>query len=149
MDTTNSEVTLTIGSASEQPPVLHLDLVSPAMNLETDTLLIGRGGPFGLPQKARNLLFRFTTDEVLGAAEEYTVSFVSAPALTLDPLLNVTVDLGGAEPTTKESLFAVQATEAALEGATGTLTVRIEKVSDATVNAQLVINYQVDKLPPP
>jgi 4-amino-4-deoxy-L-arabinose transferase-like glycosyltransferase len=29
------------------------------------------------------------------------------------------------------------------------LTVRIEKVSDATVNAQLVINYQVDKLPPP
>jgi hypothetical protein len=145
MDTTNSEVALTVGSATPQPRVVHIDLISPVINVATETIDVGRGGPLGLPGKGRTLRFRFTYDEVVGAAVPFTVSFVSAPPLTFEAIPSAPVPLGGGEPASKENSFTVQATAASVNGTVGTLTARIQRDSDATVFDQQVIHLRVQK----
>jgi hypothetical protein len=145
MDTTNSEVAPTVGAVSPQPRVVHVDLISPPINVATQTIDVGRGGPTGLPGKGRLLRFRFTFDEVVGGAVPFTVSFTSAPPLTFEAIASSPVSLGGTEPGSKESNFTVQATAPSVNGTVGTLTARIQRDSDAAVFDQQVINLRVQK----
>jgi hypothetical protein len=145
MDTTNSEVAVTVGSGGAQPRVVHVDLMSPAVNLATGAIDVGRGGPAGMAGKAANLKFKFTFDQIVGTPVEFTVSFVAAPTDAFVPLIPVTVLLGGAQGGSKESLFAFAASETAVNDTLGTLTVRIAKTSDANVFDEKVIKLRVNK----
>jgi hypothetical protein len=145
MDTTNTEAALAIGQAPPQPPVIHLALFAPAMNVATDTLLIGRGGPFNLPGKGRQLIFRFTYDEVVGSPVTFNVKFDFNPAAPFLAVPDSTITLGGSEAATKDSNYVVQATDASINGTTSVMTVTISKASDANVKASLPINVQVQK----
>ncbi|MGB8508494.1 MAG: DUF6519 domain-containing protein [Pyrinomonadaceae bacterium] len=145
MNTTNAEVALTVGASGAQPAVLHVDLFSPAINVATDTLPVGRGGPTGLPGKAKNLTFKFTYDEIVGAPVDFTVKFVSTPPNTFEDIPNVAFQLGGVAGQTKQSAFTLAATPASVNGTLGKVTVSIAKNSDANVSASLPINLQVQK----
>ena len=145
MNTTNSEVSMTIGASSAQPGSVHVDLTSPAINVATDTIAIGRGGPTGLPGKAKSLRFKFSSDEIVGAPVDYNVTFASLPAGAFEAIADVVVKLGGVEGQEKSSDFSVIATAISVNGTLGTLTAKIAKAADANVSAQQVINLRVQK----
>lgn len=145
MDTANTEAVLTVGQAPPQPPVIHVSLISPAMNVTTDTLMIGRGGPFNLPNKGRMLTLRFTFDETVNSPVNFNVKFAFTPADAFAAVPDSIVQLGGVEGASKDVNFVVQATEASINGTTGVMAVTISKVSDANVKASQPINVQVQK----
>jgi hypothetical protein len=142
MDATNSEVTLTVGAGGAQPRVVHIDLVSP---VSEDPISVGRGGPTGLPGKGRTLRFKFAFDEVVGAPVAFTAQFTFAPPNTFESFANFPVQLGGTEPSSKESAFIAQATAIATNGTLGTLVAKITRDSDGTVFDEKVINLKVQK----
>jgi hypothetical protein len=142
MNTTNSEVTTTVGAPPEKPKVLRIALSSPAMNLETDTLQVGRSGFNKL------IRLKFSYDETVNAPVDFTVSLAFTPAGAFENIPNATIKLGGSEPASKESNFNLVSTATATAGTTGSLTVGLVKATDATLAAQpLVIKLQVLKSP--
>jgi hypothetical protein len=145
MDTTNTEVVLSLGSGGTQPNPLQIDLTSPAINVNEDTLQVGRGGPFGLAGKGVNMTFRFSYTGESTTEENYNVSFTSTPEGSFEEIADIALALGGASGTESEQMIGFQATETAVNGTTGTLTVRIEQISDTDVNFELPVMLEVNK----
>jgi hypothetical protein len=142
MDTTNREVILSIGSPLPQPNPVLIALLSPSQDL----ILVGRGGPIGLPGNGVNLKFRFFYLENVTMPEDFTVKFESKPDGTFESIDSLHFQLGGAAGQHRESQIGFQATEAALNGTNGTLKVRMEKDSDpVNLFNDLVINLEVQK----
>lgn len=145
MDTTNTEVELTVDEVSEPPNPLVIDLLLPSINVEEDILPVGRGGPVGLPGKGVNLRFRFTYLEEVTAAENFTVKFVSTPTGAFMNVTDKHIKLGGDEGQEHVITFGFQATSTAVNGTSGTLKVTMEKDSDPEVSRELDIMLEVQK----
>jgi len=145
MNVTNTEVVLNIEGGGPIPNPLAIDLLSPSMNVETDVLDVGRGGPIGLPGNGKNLRFKFNYRETVSSPEAFTVHFVSNPAGTFEDIADMPLQLGSTAGQEDESLFVFQATSSSVNGTAGTLTVRMEKDSDSSVSTELTIKLNVQK----
>lgn len=145
MTANNTEVSLKIGGGGVQPSAVNVELLLPVMNLATDTLKIGRGGPVGFAGKATNIQLRFSLLQASAIQDEYNVTFKASAPNTLEDIALVTYPLGGAAGQEKKVTFTLSATEAAVNNTTGNLTVRVEKKTDADTYKELVIKYSVNK----
>jgi hypothetical protein len=123
---------------------MQIDLISPAMNLETETLSVGRGGPLGFPGKGKSLTIKFSYLETVVSPAAFTVSFNSDPSL-FENIPNKALSLGGTAGQESTNNFSLNATDASVNGRTGTLTIKIVKDSDQTVFSQIIIKLSVQK----
>ncbi len=145
MNTTNTEVNLIIGSGSAQPNPVDILLTSPSINVEQDTVSVGRGGPIGLPGRGVNFIFNFTYSETVAEPVAFTASFVSNPPNTFEDVEDVTFSLGSTQGAEFEALVGFQATAASVNGTGGTLTVTMTQDDDEDISDEMVINLVVQK----
>jgi hypothetical protein len=145
MTANNAEVTMKIGSGGTQPSAVNLELIQPVMNLETDTLSIGRGGPVGFTGKAVSIQLRLSLMQPSATQDDHNLSFKASAANTLEDVPTGTYPLGGAAGQQKTTSITLGATAASVNNTTGNLTVRIEKKTDSTIYKEIVIKYRVNK----
>ncbi len=145
MDVTNTEVALVVDSGTVTPNPLQVELTSPAINVAEDVLSVGMGGPFGLPGKGVNLRFKYSYTDEVEAPENFTVHFAAGPAGVFETPPDTALSLGGSAGQEEERLYGFQATDAAVNGTDGTLTVTMTKDADPESSAVLVINLNVNK----
>lgn len=145
MNSTDSEVAMTIGSGGTQPSPLQIDLTSPAINVDTDTIQIGSGGPLGAPGKGKQLKFTFTYTEAVAAPVDFTITYDLGAGGNFVGIPDGALQLGGSAGSSATVSTSLNATAAAVNGTAGTLRVNIAKKTDATVFSQLVIKLIVQK----
>jgi hypothetical protein len=145
MNTTNTEVNLIVGSGSSQPNPVEIDVLSPAIDPEEDTVAVGRGGPVGLPGKGINFIFRFSYSETVDAPVAFTAGFVSIPSGVFEDISDVSFSLGSTQGDTFETMIGFQATDSSINGTGGTLIVTMTQDDNAEVSDQLTINIVVQK----
>jgi hypothetical protein len=145
MNTTNTEVNLIIGSGSSQPNPVNIDLISPPIDPEEDTVPVGRGGPVGLPGRGINFIFRFTFSETVEAPVAFTASFVSNPPGAFEDVADINFSLGSTQGEEVETMVGYQATAASANGTGGTLTVTMTQDDDEEISDNLTIQLVVQK----
>lgn len=140
IDVSNNEVDIALNALPAEPVPINLRLVSPAIDVATETIAVGRGVPAGLPGHRVPAQFNVTNEA--DASRAFTVSFAYSSPGVFEPLSDRALTIAAGDT---ESVDAVlEATDSATDDTRADLVVTVTRDDDPSLSTDLIVMLVVD-----